>query len=93
MVSKMNICDLCQLSSPSGCTKLSNEVCLKDALKLIKATATNGDIIKAVFSNALYQDGILTVDGQKYVCMNNGIESICDFDKSWWDSPYKGGKE
>ena len=61
----MNICDLCQLSSPSGCTKLSNEVCLKDALKLIKASATNGDVIRAMFpsldNSATYDTGVVRI--------------------------------
>lgn len=73
---------------------------IKDRVTLVDAVmngtpfpnnATNGDVIQTVFSNALYQEGILTVDGQEYVCMHNGIDSVCDFDKSWWESPYKAG--
>ena len=62
----MGICDLCQLSSPAiGCTRLSGEACLKEALKWVKATATNGDIIKALFpsldNSATYDDGVVRI--------------------------------
>lgn len=84
----MSICDLCQLSSPSGCTKLSNEVCLKDAFKLIRATATNGDVIRLIFPFAkarwITQSriGITVSENQDY---------ITEFDLKWWNAPYKVG--
>lgn len=84
MVNKMSICDLCQLSSPSGCTKLSNEVCLKDALTLIKATATNGDMIKALFPNTKIQEG------ERYAIWDVGTDNV-SFWNNWWNAPYKRG--
>ena len=47
-----NICEICQLYSPTaGCTKLENESCLKEALKLIKPSVTNGEMIQKTFPN------------------------------------------
>ena len=81
----MSICDLCQLSSPSGCTKLDNEVCLKEALKLIKATATNGDVIKALFPNIT----ISSFNGKT----ETSLDKHTDFRTDWWNSPYKVGDD
>lgn len=86
------ICDLCQLSSPSGCTKLSNENCLNDALRLIKAMATNGDIIKALFPHISVKDNC-----QNYYSVD--IENLSKdksfntigFRKDWWNASYKAG--
>lgn len=83
----MSICDLCQLSSPAiGCTRLRGEDCLKDALKLIRASATNGDVIKAIFPDA------------ENIRMDNGLplNFVLEFElhrnyKNWWNSPYKAG--
>ena len=78
----MNICDLCQLSSPSGCTKLSNEDCLKDVLKLIRTSATNGNVIKALFPN---------VPIKKFKSMSTVTFGSTQFDLDWWNAPYKAG--
>ena len=82
----MSICDLCQLSSPSGCTRLSNEHCLKETFKLIRATATNGDVIKALFPDA------------ENIRVDNGLplNFVLEFElhrnyKDWWNAPYKRG--
>ena len=83
----MNICDLCQLSSPAiGCTRLSGEDCLKDALKLIKASATNGDVIKALF---LRKD--IEIDEHKNYTQMYYTDSYITFPSSWWNAPYKAG--
>lgn len=45
-----DICELCSLCSPNmGCTKLENESCLKEAIKLIKPSVTDGEVIKKMF--------------------------------------------
>ena len=88
----MNICDLCQLSSPSGCTKLDNEVCLKRALKLIKASATNGDMIKTIYHPYAIKEHAFHVNvymTEEEYCSGNETQFTTD----WWNSPYKGGRE
>ena len=35
-----------------GCTKLENESCLKEAIKLIKPSATNGEVAEKVFNKS-----------------------------------------
>jgi len=83
----MSICDLCQLSSPSGCTKLDNEVCLKDALKLIKASATNGDVITTLYPDANPEEDI---QEPHYILFT--LNGFCfSISKEWWNSPYKAG--
>lgn len=84
----MSICDLCQLSSPAiGCTRLSGEDCLKDALKLIKASATNGDVINALFPN----NGSYGTNGNEVHVFGIGGNGILVFTKDWWNRPYKAG--
>lgn len=79
----MSICDLCQLSSPAmGCTRLSGEDCLKDALQLIRASATNGDVIKALFPK---------VPIKIFKSMNTVTFGSTQFDLDWWNAPYKVG--
>ena len=79
----MNICKICQLSSPSGCAKLSGESCLKDALKLIKASATNGNVIKALFPN-------IEKDRERLI-QEYGSQALYDTYEKWCSLPYKVG--
>lgn len=47
-----DVCELCSLCSPQmGCTKLENESCLKEALKNIKPSVTNGEVMQTLFPN------------------------------------------
>jgi hypothetical protein len=84
----MNICKICQLSSPSGCTKLSNEVCLKDAPKLIRASTTNGDVIKAIFP---HHD--IEVNEQKNYVQVFYDSFYTTYPLRWWLEPYKAKNE
>ena len=60
----------------------------------IPDNATNGDVIKVLFKNSLYEEDAETSDNEDYICMHNGLNSVCDFDIKWWNSPYqKGGKK
>lgn len=46
-----DVCELCSLCSPNmGCTKLKNESCLKEAIKLIKPSVTNGELITRIIN-------------------------------------------
>ena len=38
-------CEICALSSPSGCAKLSKENCLKEALDQLSDTIKNAEFI------------------------------------------------
>ena len=71
----MNVCELCQLSSPSGCAKLDNESCLKEAFQLLRKKITNGDVVKAVFN--------ISLDDFKHTW---GGGTITD---DWWNTPYE----
>ena len=93
----MNICELCQLSSPSGCAKLDNESCLKDIFKLLKRNVTNGDMIKALFPNAEFDNAMPFTDG-RWEIMNldteNSTRAIYKPTQlrtyaDWWNAPYE----
>ena len=58
----------------------------------IPDNATNGDVIKTMFQNSLYEENAETGDNENYVCMHNGIDSVCDFDLRWWNALYQKGK-
>ena len=78
MVNNMSICDLCQLSCPTaGCTRLRGEDCLKGALKFIRKSATNGDIIKALFPD--------------YTIKFKGNIFSMRVENNWLNAPYKRG--
>lgn len=57
----------------------------------IPDNATNGDVIKALFINSLYEEDAETSDNEDYICMHNGLNSVCDFDIKWWNAPYQKG--
>ena len=45
-----DVCEFCQLNHPTGgCTRLSHESCLKEAVKLIKLSVSNGEILEQLF--------------------------------------------
>lgn len=63
-----DVCELCSLCSPQmGCTKLENESCLKEAIKLIKPSVTNLELITRIINpdsddcvGIECEDGIIT---------------------------------
>ena len=84
-----SVCELCQLYSPSGCAKLSNEPCLKEAVQLLKDSVTNGEMIKAItgedFSRgtSIYNHDLMICEGEYYLAFN----------VDWWNAPYRGEEE
>ena len=87
----MKIGKICQYSSPSGCAKLENESCLKDVLKLfkdlLKDTTTNGQVIKALFPKAYYEEPY----DDEYVRIHFYDRSpmvVIKADLDWWNSKY-----
>ena len=59
-----------------------------DSIIIIPEGATNGDMIKITIPNAEIQESMTTI-GLKIP------ESLrtCDFDKRWWNSPYRKEQE
>ena len=87
-----NVCELCQLYSPSGCAKLSKESCLKEALHILRGNVTNGDMIKTMFPNIVcetYEDDY----GNKYVVWTLDGKNHHQFELAWWKAPYKTESE
>lgn len=64
---------------------------------LIPDGATNGDMIKAMFPNARVSNTFPTLGNDiiYYIFIEevNGITNEMRVMKSWWNAPYKGGKE
>ncbi len=61
----------------------------------IPDSATNGDVIRAIFPNASfhYHKASDIVDDYVSVCIND-CDTQQDYSMAWWNSPYqKGGKE
>ena len=56
-----------------------------ELLGLIPDNATNGDVVKALFPNALYSHGDYT---DKFVSFGVGVTLKDSFGK-WWNTPYK----
>ena len=77
-----NVCELCQLYSPSGCAKLSKESCLKEALHILRGNVTNGDMIKTLFPN---------IDVRLFTDANIVQVKMFELDSYWWNAPYKRG--
>ena len=75
-----DVCELCSLCSPQmGCTKLSHESCLKEAIKLIKPSVTNGEMFLTAFPQWKAKDlknGMISVEFDGYYEL---------FYKSWWN--------
>ena len=70
---------------------------MKDALlngTPIPDNATNGDVIKAMFSDDKVSEfmGYVRILARAGNWFNEGV--VAEIDKDWWNSPYqKGGKE
>lgn len=76
-----NICEICQLYSPTaGCTKLENESCLKEALKLIKPSATNGEVMMKMFLNCS-----IFLTGNFVLIVDKNDKTVGSFDLDWWN--------
>lgn len=91
-----DICELCSLCSPQmGCTKLENESCLKEAIKLIKPSVTNGEVIQTMFPDVTisfeeewdsYDNGdICHPYVERFVNVDFGYEQIITFNLEWWN--------
>ena len=52
---------------------------------------TNGDVIKAVFPNAVTR--IFKNTNLTYIEVEQNDEWIADFDIEWWNAPYKENKK
>lgn len=77
-----DICELCSLCSPNmGCTKLENESCLKEAIKLIKPSVTDGEVIQTMFPGAKF-------------CCTERLQTAglprrdADFDLDFWNAKW-----
>ena len=58
---------------------------------LLPENATNGDVIKAVFPNALISDYI--VNDMTIIYLQDENESEMVVPEDWWFAPYKEGEE
>ena len=54
---------------------------------------TNGDMIKAIFSNCEYQRFNVANSVEMYITNKSGEKWLTVFDSIWWDEPYKRGDE
>lgn len=52
---------------------------------------TNGDAIKAMFSNAITR--IFKNTDFTYIEVEQNDKWIADFDIEWWNAPYEGNKQ
>lgn len=91
-----DLCDLCTLNCPtSGCTVLSHESCLKEAIQSIKPSVTCGEVISALFDT---KEIATSVDKDWKVVVHvpvkcNDESLLIGFPLKFWNSPYqKGGK-
>jgi len=82
-----NVCELCQLYSPSGCAKLSSESCLKDALQLISDTATVGDIAMAVFPEIVVEEPEYGI-AKQFVQISTSKTTHMGIEKEHWNASY-----
>ena len=81
-----NICECCQLCSPTaGCTKLKNESCLKEAIKLIKPSATNGEVMQMLFPDETKTSDIGLVNEYGNAIHRTYINGVTDFTADWWN--------
>jgi len=60
---------------------------------LIPKGATNGDMIKAVFSNQTISCAIPITDRNGAKFYRTTINGVTDFTEDWWNAPYKAQGE
>lgn len=84
--------DAISVKSDIECVREVVEIILDEAPTLdvivIPENATNGDMIKAMFSSASFVE----VEYVPIIRMRVGDYYI-DFTKDWWNAPYKGSEE
>ena len=75
---------------------LDKTVELLEAQPIIPSDATNGDVIKAMFPDEEYKEGLRgdIVDGKHVnhkVVRVNGLLDYYVMDYDWWNAPYREG--